>query len=125
MILIGRQLPTLPFHFRARGEQSRGFEDLLRKEGRKTATRPDFVLLGLDQATLQMPPLSPEELAEQSRLSAHDRATLSLVTRSLGHSLWINFSRLVRGWSCSTCFLIRLTTAIPPSPQRWQSIRTG
>jgi adenylate cyclase len=44
-----------------RGEQS--FEDLLRREGRKTATRNDFVFLGLDQSTLQMPPLTPDEVA--------------------------------------------------------------
>ena len=44
-----------------RGEQS--FEDLLRREGRKTATRNDFVFLGLDQSTLELPPLSPEEIA--------------------------------------------------------------
>jgi len=44
-----------------RGEQS--FEDLLRKEGRKTATRNDFVFLGLDQSTLQLPPLTPDEVA--------------------------------------------------------------
>src|SRR5438876_1264137 len=44
-----------------RSEQS--FEDLLRREGRKTATRPDFVFLGIDQSTLQLPPLTPDELA--------------------------------------------------------------
>ena len=44
-----------------RGEQS--FEDLLRREGRKTATRNDFVFLGLDQSTLQLPPLTPDEIA--------------------------------------------------------------
>jgi len=42
-------------------EQS--FEDLLRKEGRKTAASRDVVFLGLDQSTLQMPPLSAEEVA--------------------------------------------------------------
>jgi len=44
-----------------RGEQS--FEDLLRKEGRKTTPPRDFVFLGIDQSTLQLPPLTPEELA--------------------------------------------------------------
>ena len=44
-----------------RGEQS--FEDLLRREGRKTATRNDFVFLGLDQSTLELPPLTPDEVA--------------------------------------------------------------
>ena len=39
------------------------FEDFLQKEGRKTPTRDDFVFLGLDQSTLELPPLSPEEVA--------------------------------------------------------------
>ncbi|MGH7936171.1 MAG: CHASE2 domain-containing protein, partial [Chthoniobacterales bacterium] len=39
------------------------FEDFLQKEGRKTATRDDFVLLGIDESTLELPPFSPEELA--------------------------------------------------------------
>src|SRR4029434_10909582 len=30
---------------------------------RKTATRNDFVFLALDQSTLQMPPLAPDEVA--------------------------------------------------------------
>jgi len=44
-----------------RSEQS--FEDLLQREGRKTATHSDFVFLGIDQSTLQLPPLAPDELA--------------------------------------------------------------
>ncbi len=43
------------------GEQS--FEDLLRREGRKTPAPNDFVFLGIDQSTLQLPPLTPEEIA--------------------------------------------------------------
>ena len=39
------------------------FEDFLQREGRKTATRDDFVFLGIDQSTLQLPPFAPEELA--------------------------------------------------------------
>ncbi len=62
LILLGRQYPDVPFISTAwRGEQS--FEDLLRREGRKTPTRADFVFLGLDQSTLEMPLLTPEELA--------------------------------------------------------------
>ncbi len=62
LILLGRQWPSTPFISAPwRGEQA--FEDLLRREGRKTPTRPDFVLLGIDQSTLEMPPLTPEELA--------------------------------------------------------------
>jgi adenylate cyclase len=44
-----------------RGEQS--FEDLLRREGRKTPAPSDFVFLGIDQSTLQLPPLTAEEIA--------------------------------------------------------------
>ncbi len=54
--------PGLPFFSTIwRGEQA--FEDLLQREGRRTATRPDFVFLGIDQSTLQLPPLTPDELA--------------------------------------------------------------
>ncbi len=62
LMLLGHFFPTAPFlSIPWRGEQS--FEDLLRREGRKTATRDDFVFLGIDQSTLEMPPLAPEELA--------------------------------------------------------------
>lgn len=42
------------------------FEDFMQREGRKTATRADFVFLGIDQSTLALPPFLPEEL-EASR----------------------------------------------------------
>ena len=62
LIFVGHFFPMTPFLSAPwRGEQS--FEDLLRKEGRKTATRNDFVFLGLDQSTLQLPPLTAEEIA--------------------------------------------------------------
>ena len=62
LIFLGHFFPMTPFLSTPwRGEQS--FEDLLRKEGRKTATRNDFVFLGLDQSTLQLPPLTAEEIA--------------------------------------------------------------
>jgi len=62
VILLGHFFPNTPFlSVPWRGEQS--FEDLLRREGRKTAAPRDFVLLGIDQSTLQLPPLTAEELA--------------------------------------------------------------
>jgi adenylate cyclase len=62
LIFVGHFFPNAPFISAPwRGEQS--FEDLLRREGRKTAPPPDFVFLGIDQSTLQLPPLAPEELA--------------------------------------------------------------
>src|SRR5882724_11370104 len=62
LIFVGHFFPTAPFvSVPWRGEQS--FEDLLRREGRKTSPPRDFVFLGIDQSTLQLPPLTPEELA--------------------------------------------------------------
>jgi hypothetical protein len=62
LIFLGHFFSAAPFlSIPWRGEQN--FEDLLRREGRKTATRNDFVLLGIDQSTLQLPPLTPEEIA--------------------------------------------------------------
>ena len=62
LCLIGRQFPNVPFvSVPWRAEQ--GFEDLLRQEGRKTPTRSDFVLLGIDQQTEMPPPFTPEEIA--------------------------------------------------------------
>ena len=62
VIFLGHFFPGVPFISAPwRGEQS--FEDLLRREGRKTSAPPDFVFLGIDQSTLQLPPLSAEEIA--------------------------------------------------------------
>jgi adenylate cyclase len=62
LIFLGHFFPDVPFLSTPwRGEQS--FEDLLRKEGRKAAAPGDFVFLGLDQGTLQLPPLTAEEIA--------------------------------------------------------------
>jgi len=62
LIFLGYFFPMTPFlSVPWRAEQS--FEDLLRREGRKTATRNDFVFLGLDQSTLELPPLTPDEIA--------------------------------------------------------------
>ncbi len=43
-----------------RSEQS--FEDLLRREGRKTKTHRDFVFVGIDQASLELKPEGEEEV---------------------------------------------------------------
>jgi adenylate cyclase len=62
LIFLGHFFSDVPFLSTPwRGEQS--FEDLLREEGRKTAAPRDFVFLGLDQNTLQLPPLTAEEVA--------------------------------------------------------------
>ena len=62
LILLGHFFSGAPFVSAPwRGEQN--FEDLLRREGRKTPTRDDFVFLGIDQSTLQLPPITAEEIA--------------------------------------------------------------
>jgi adenylate cyclase len=61
LIFVGHFFPSAPFISAPwRGEQS--FEDLLRREGRKTTPPRDFVFLGIDQSTLQLPPFTAEEL---------------------------------------------------------------
>src|SRR3989440_3107812 len=62
VIVLGHFFPGVPFISAPwRGEQS--LEDLLRREGRKTPAPSDFVFLGIDQSTLQLPPLTAEEIA--------------------------------------------------------------
>jgi len=62
LIFSGHFFPTTPFISAPwRGEQS--FEDFLRREGRKTPAPSDFVFLGIDQSTLQLPPLTADEIA--------------------------------------------------------------
>jgi adenylate cyclase len=62
LIFVGYFFSTTPFvSIPWRGELS--FEDLLRREGRKTAAPKDFVFLGIDQSTLELPPLTPDEIA--------------------------------------------------------------
>jgi len=62
LIFLGHFFSAMPFVSAPwRGEQS--FEDLLRREGRKTAAPHDFVFLGIDQSTLQLPPLTADEIA--------------------------------------------------------------
>jgi len=61
LILLGHFFSSTPFvSVPWRGEQS--FEDLLRTEGRKTPAPGDFVFLGIDQSTLQLPPMTAEEI---------------------------------------------------------------
>src|SRR6266545_5381299 len=59
LIFVGHFFSAAPFLSAPwRGEQS--FEDLLRREGRKTIPPSDFVFLGLDQSTLQLPLMTDE-----------------------------------------------------------------
>ena len=59
----GASSPGFPF-VSAIWPASKTTKIFCRREGRKTATRDDFVFLGIDQSTLELPPFAPEELAE-------------------------------------------------------------
>lgn len=61
LILLTLTFPEAPFFSTvARGEQS--FYDMLAREGRKTATRSDFIFLGIDESTLNFQPFNPDDL---------------------------------------------------------------
>ena len=58
-LLIALQVPFLSVIWR--GEQS--VQDWLERDGRKTRMHSEFIFLGIDESTLQLPPFTPEELA--------------------------------------------------------------
>jgi adenylate cyclase len=62
LVIAAHFLPDFPF-VSAIWRQEQNYENFLQREGRKTTTRGDFVFLGIDQSTLELPPLLPEELA--------------------------------------------------------------
>jgi adenylate cyclase len=67
IVVLCREIPSVPF-FSTIWRSEQPFQDLLRREGRKTATKPDFLFVGIDQSTLEMPPLTPEELKSNRAL---------------------------------------------------------
>jgi adenylate cyclase len=61
VVVVAQFFPTVPFlSVFWRGEH--GFADLLRREGRKTATHQDFVFVGIDQASLELKPEGADEI---------------------------------------------------------------
>src|SRR5581483_9566659 len=74
-LIAGHFFSSVPFISAPwRAEQS--FEDLLRREGRKTRAPSDFVFLGIDQSTLQLPPLTSEEIASNRLFAAGAREVI-------------------------------------------------
>jgi adenylate cyclase len=67
LIIAVHNLPAIPFLSAIwRGEQS--YEDLLRREGRKTATKPDFVFVGIDESSREFQPFDDKQLASSRAL---------------------------------------------------------
>jgi len=67
VIIAVHFFPNFPF-LSAVWRQEQNFEDFLQREGRKAATHPEMVFLGIDQTTLELPPFSAEELASSRAL---------------------------------------------------------
>jgi adenylate cyclase len=67
VVFAGHFFPALPF-LSGIWQQEQNFEDFLQREGRKARTHPEFVFLGIDQSSLELPPFSPEELASSRAL---------------------------------------------------------
>src|SRR3984893_5202686 len=91
-IVLVREVPSVPFLSTIwRSEQP--FQDLLRREGRKTATKPDFLFVGIDQGSMVMAPLVGEE--------RNNRAFQLLTSRSYkdgwSRELWALFLDRVFG----------------------------
>ncbi|MDQ3200386.1 MAG: adenylate/guanylate cyclase domain-containing protein [Verrucomicrobiota bacterium] len=61
LVLLLHLAADIPFVSAVWSGQKR-FEDFLQSEGRKTPTQDNFVFLGIDQNTLQLPPPVPGEL---------------------------------------------------------------
>jgi adenylate cyclase len=67
VVVLAHFFPQAPFlSVIWSGEHS--FADLLRKEGRRTATHQDFVFLGLDQQSLILDAVDPDEIAKSRAL---------------------------------------------------------
>ena len=43
---------------------------MLRREGRKTVTHPEFVFMGMDQQSIQLNAVNPDEIAQERGLQA-------------------------------------------------------
>src|SRR5437870_9238877 len=66
LVVAAHFLPGAPFLSSVwRSEQA--FEDLLRREGRKTATRPEIVFVGIDQASLELKTMVGEDEVKNNR----------------------------------------------------------
>ena len=72
IVILAHFFPNFPF-ISVVWRQEQNYEDFLEREGRKTATRTDLVFLGIDQQTLQLPPLLPEEIENNRALQLLQR----------------------------------------------------
>jgi len=62
LVLLPHFFPTAAF-LSAMWQGERSFADFLRHDGRKTAVHPEFVFVGIDQQSIQLDAVGPEEAA--------------------------------------------------------------
>ena len=67
LVMSAHFFPEFPFLSNI-WRSERSFEDLLRREGRKTATRADFVFVGIDQSSLEFQPFDEAQVANNRAL---------------------------------------------------------
>ena len=67
LVALAHFFPAAPF-LSTIWSGERSFADVLRREGRKTRTHSDFVFLGIDQESLILDAVSPEEIANDPAL---------------------------------------------------------
>src|SRR6266566_4391747 len=61
LVGLAHFFPTAPF-LSTIWSGERSFADVLRREGRKTASHSDFIFLGIDQTSLELKPEGEEEV---------------------------------------------------------------
>ena len=61
LVSLAHFFPNAPF-LSTIWSGERGFEDVLRREGRKTKTHQDFVFVGIDEASMELKPEGEEEI---------------------------------------------------------------
>jgi len=67
VVVAAHFLPDVPYLSDIwRSDQN--VQDLLRREGRKTATRPDFMFIGIDQESLEFQPFNQDQVANNRAL---------------------------------------------------------
>src|SRR5437588_310870 len=67
LVALAHFFPAAPF-LSTIWSGERSFADVLRREGRKTQTHSDFVFLGIDQQSLILDAVNPDEIAQDPAL---------------------------------------------------------
>src|SRR5438128_11377639 len=67
LVALAHFFPSAPF-LSTIWSGERSFADVLRSEGRKTQTHSDFVFLGIDQQSLILDAVNPDEIAQDPAL---------------------------------------------------------